>query len=342
MQTDQSPGQPRRPACGALPAICALVTGGVLLAAADAAQAQGVGPTRNDRSPITIEADKGVEWRQKEQVYVARGNATAVRGASKIRADVLTAHYRKAEKKDGAKDAGKAPGKDGGDKKKAGDGGKPGGADASGSPASQIWKITAVGGVVITTENDRITGDRAVYLVKNGVFTLTGSKGVVIKSKDRTISGSRIEYHAQALKAYVLGNAKVIEKDRKVYAKRFIAFLKKDEKGNSKLNRVKAEGDVVIITKNEIARGDRGDYDAEKRIATLTGNVKLTRGDNQLNGARAEVNFATGISRLLSGGRKRVQVILVPREGEGQQGLPGLPGSQPEKDNGKKTKKNQR
>ena len=45
--------------------------------------------------PVAIEADKGVEWRQNEQVYIARGNATAKRGDTSIRADALYAHYRK-------------------------------------------------------------------------------------------------------------------------------------------------------------------------------------------------------------------------------------------------------
>ncbi len=302
----------------------------VLLAAASLASAQGVGPTRNTRQPVIIEADQGVEWRQKEQIYVARGNATAARGKTKIRADVLTAHYRKPKKaekpKNGAAKASKKP---------------------VGGPSTQIWKITAKGSVHITSDKDIITGDAATYLVKEGVFVLTGRRGVKIVSKDRTITGARIEYHAKALKAYVLGNARIVEKGRKVFAKRFVAYMKRGKKGNNSLQRVEAIGNVVIITKNEIARGDKGDYHAEKRIATLTGNVKLTRGDNQLNGARAEINFKTGVSRLLGRSGKRVHIILVPREGEDTQGLPGFgpskaPGKKDRRKSAKKGKKGAR
>jgi lipopolysaccharide export system protein LptA len=312
-----------------LPAL--LVAAGALGLTAVLASAQGAGPTRNTRQPVVIEADKGVEWRQKELVYVARGNATAARGKTKIRADVLTAHYRKPKKA-------KKP-KNGTAKKPAK---KP-----TGGPSTQIWKITAKGGVRIDSNKDVITGDHAVYLVKEGVFTLTGGRGVKIVSKDRTITGARIEYHAKALKAYVLGNARIVEKDRKVFAKRFIAYMKRGKKGGNTLKRVEAIGNVVIITKTEIARGDKGDYNAEKRLATLTGNVKLTRGDNQLNGARAVVNFKTGVSRLLGRTGTRVQVILVPREGEGTQGLPGLgpskkPGAKDKKKARRKRKKGAR
>ena len=307
------------------PACVASFAAALIVASLSAASAQGVGPTRNTRQPVTIEADNGVEWRQKEQVYVARGNATASRGKTKIRADVLTAHYRKPDKS-----------------KKPKAGSAKGAAKTPSGPGTQIWKITAVGGVKINSETDVITGDKATYMVKEGVFILTGRKGVTITSKDRTITGARIEYHAKALKAYVLGNARVVEKDRKVFAKRFVAYMKRGKKGNNSLHRVEAIGNVVIVTKNEIARGDRGDYNAEKRLATLTGNVKLTRGDNQLNGARAEVNFKTGVSRLLGRTGTRVHVILVPRDGEGPQGLPGFgpsaPGKKPAKKNDKKSK----
>ena len=80
-----------------------------------------------------------------------------------------------------------------------------------------------------------------------------------------------------------------------------------------------ATGNVLIKPKKEIARGDRGDYNTEKKSATLTGNVKLTRGDNQLNGNKAIVNMATGVSRMVG----KVTILMIPREGEGGIGLPG-------------------
>ncbi len=54
-------------------------------------------------------------------------------------------------------------------------------------------------------------------------------------------------------------------------------------------------------------------------MAELFGAVKITRGQNQLNGGYAEVNLATGVSRLLAappGGvaEGRVRGLLVPGE----------------------------
>ena len=48
------------------------------------------------------------------------------------------------------------------------------------------------------------------------------------------------------------------------------------------------------------------------RLAQLTGGVKITRGETQLNGERAEVNLNTGRSRLLSGG-ERVKGVFLPK-----------------------------
>src|SRR5512132_1108324 len=83
-------------------AIAAMAAAGLFLAATstvERAAAQGLpipgfGNT-GSALPVAIEADQGVEWRQNEQVYIARGNATAKRGDTTIRADALYAHYRK-------------------------------------------------------------------------------------------------------------------------------------------------------------------------------------------------------------------------------------------------------
>ena len=51
----------------------------------------------NSKEPITIEADQGIEWRKKQKVYIARGNARAARGDVAVQADTLTAHSRETD-----------------------------------------------------------------------------------------------------------------------------------------------------------------------------------------------------------------------------------------------------
>ena len=60
-------------------------------------------------------------------------------------------------------------------------------------------------------------------------------------------------------------------------------------------------GHVSVRTATETVTGDRAVYTPDSGIARLVGNVRITRGQNQLNGAEADVNLRTGISRLISG-----------------------------------------
>jgi lipopolysaccharide export system protein LptA len=251
--------------------------------------------------PVAIEADQGVEWRQNEQVYIARGNATAKRGDTSIRADALYAHYRKTQ-----------------------------------DNRQEIYKITAEGAVKITTPKETITSDTADYMVETGVFTLKG-KPVQIDSGKSTLTAALVIYDSKAKKANVTGGAQVVEEQKRVRADRFVAYFK-EEGGKQSLKRVEAHGNVVITTASEIARGNRGDYDSETQVATLSGNVRLTRGDNQLNGDRAEVNMKTGISKLLAGESgpasvsrsnpaegRRVRVLLMPGQADSGKGPLDIP-----------------
>ena len=52
----------------------------------------------------------------------------------------------------------------------------------------------------------------------------------------------------------------------------------------------------------DVAFGDKGLYNLDTGIATLIGDVRVTQGKKQqLNGDYGEVNFNTGVSKLLSG-----------------------------------------
>lgn len=283
-------------------ALAPLATAGWLFAQGAAAQGLPIPGFGNTGSalPVAIEADQGVEWRQNEQVYIARGNATAKRGDTTIRADALHAHYRKTQ-----------------------------------DNRQEIYKITAEGAVKITTPKETITSDTAEYVVETSVFTLKG-RPVKIDSGKSTLTAALVVYNSKSKVATVTGGAQVTEEKKRVRADRFVAFFK-EEGGKQSLKRVEALGNVVITTPTEIARGNRGDYDADSQVATLSGNVRLTRGDNQLNGDRAEVNMKTGISKLLAdegpstvsrtnpAEGKRVRVLIMPGQTESGKGPLDIP-----------------
>ena len=286
-------------------AIAAVAAAGLMLAhgaAPPRAAAQGLPipgfGTTGTALPVAIEADQGVEWRQNEQVYIARGNATAKRGDTTIRADALYAHYRKTT-----------------------------------DNRQEIYKITAEGAVKITTPKETITSDAAEYMVETALFTLKG-KPVKIDNGKSQLTTALVVYHSKSKRADVTGGAQVVEDKKRVRADRFVAYFK-EESGKQSLKRVEAFGNVVITTPTEIARGNRGDYEAETQVATLTGNVRLTRGDNQLNGDRAEVNMKSGVSKLLADERptastnpaegRRVRVLIMPGQADSGKGPLDIP-----------------
>jgi lipopolysaccharide export system protein LptA len=276
-------------------AIAALVAALPALTAPSAALAQGVGLTPKSDKPIVIESEDGVEWRKKEQIYLAKGNATATRGDTKIRADLLKAHYRQEKGKRG----------------------------------NQIWKVEAIGNVKITSPKETIYGQKGVYIAETAVFTLTGNNLKLVTEKQTITARDKIAYDTRKKRADVVGNALAVEKDKRISAGRFVAWFEDDKDGKTKMTRVDALGGVTIVTKSEVLRGDRATYTAKTRIAMLIGNVKVTKGDNQLNCDRAEVNLETGISKM-SG---KCRVIIHPREGEGKGPLDNISGGAKNKSN---------
>ncbi len=245
-----------------------------------AASAQGLINTDNqDGSPIEILADDGIEWLRDQRRYIARGNATATRGGVTVRADTLTAHYR---------------GGEGGEKQ-------------------AIYRLDADGSVVVTSEDTRAVGDKAVYHIDDKVAVLVGDDLKMINERAVITAKDSLEYWDAKQLAVARGDATVIENDNRLVADVLTAHIKKAATGKQEVERIDALGGVHISTKTEIVRGEEGVYEVPKQIATVCGNVKITRGENQLNGDCAVVDLKTGRSRL-TGGSGKVKGLILPTQ----------------------------
>jgi lipopolysaccharide export system protein LptA len=332
------------------------------LGCATPARAQGLGILdKKSDAPIEIEADDGIEWRQNEKLYVARGNVKVVRGEITVYADTVTAFYREAAPAGGAakpKEAQKdAKTSDSADKLFGGGG-------------TEIWKLDAVGRMRIETGGDQAWADRGVYNVDLGVLTLTGQVRLTSPGRNTTAYGDEavydtnqalmvltgrdlrfespetkitardsLEYYEQKNLAVARGNALAVQQDKRVRADVLTAHLNDNRRtaaapaGSGKapppgkaqpqpkgpagkpgaapaggpapagggIERVDAFGNVLMSSDQSIARSEKGVYTVSTGMAVLTGGVKITRGENQLNGEMAEVNLNTGVSRILSG-----------------------------------------
>ena len=242
-------------------------------------------PSDKDNLPVAVEAEQGIEWQQQKQLYIARGNAKATRGELTVYGQVLMAYYRK-----------------------------------TASGGSDIWRLEADGEVKIASPNETARGDKAVYDVDNGIFVLTGKDLKLDTPKAAITARDSLEYWQKMSYAVARGNAQATREDKSVRAKVLTAHFKPDQKGDLQIRNIEAFQDVLITTPSAVARAMYGDYNLESGIATLKGTVKITRGDDQLNGECAEVNLNTGISRLFSCAKQdRVRGLLVPKPNESPQ-----------------------
>jgi len=72
--------------------------------------------------------------------------------------------------------------------------------------------------------------------------------------------------------------------------------------GNTQIRRMEAKGGVVVTQKDQIATGDRGEFDMRTNTVTLIGKVVVTKGPDVVKGERLVVNLTNGVSRMESDG----------------------------------------
>ena len=131
--------------------------------------------------------------------------------------------------------------------------------------------VTATGNAVVRQGNDLITAPkiRAQYLEKNGNMIIKS----VIANPNAVLTRPEEKLQSQKLEG--------------VFA-------------DGVLNTVTATGDVILTTDGEKLYSDKAVYNAQTRIITMTGNVRIEQQNNVLTGSSAEFNLNTNISRLVN------------------------------------------
>ncbi len=285
----------RIPAFAGMTVFCRLrllwvLTAALLLFSGSAFAAGEVTAAPASSDDIEVTADKSLEWYEDQNIYVARGNAKAVRGDLSVTADLLTAHKREKPQE--------------GEKGATGD----------------IDRLTAEGNVVITKGQARIIADRAVNDMDRHVMIASGGNlryengGQVVTAK------KSLEYWDRKKMAVARGNARAIKGDRRIFGDVLTAeFTSVD--GKDELSKLTAIGKVTVMTKSDVVRGDKGVYDAARDVAIITGNVSVTRADGmQLTGDVGEADFASNQSRLTNQGSGRVRALLPAKRAKSAKG----------------------
>jgi lipopolysaccharide export system protein LptA len=314
------------------------------------AWADGIDLTQG--GPIQITSQDGIEWRQAEQVVIAKGDAKAVRGTVTVTADRLLAWYR--HKGDAAPAQPVSTGLTG----------------ATDTEGNEVYRMRAEGNVHIYTDTDQAWGDQATYDLDQAVLVMTGHALKLTTPDDTLTARDTVEYWSQKHMAVARGDAIVVTNDaRRISAETLVAYTLDTPSGATpsgatpsgspaapprqasgtgpqaagkpgdpmaaaagKLERVEAFNNVSIRTVTDIVTGDRGVYVPDTDIAHLGGHVRITHGLNQINGSEAVVNMKTGVATLLAGDSGRVTGLVVPNQqtGEASSGTNGkAPPAQP-------------
>jgi lipopolysaccharide export system protein LptA len=292
-----------------------------LLALAQPAGAQGFDMSRGGDTQIQVYADNGIEWHSDALRVIARGNAKAIRGGMTIDSDMLTAYYRK------------------------------------GPSGDEIWRLDADGAVKIYSANETATGVKGTYDLDKAIFVLRGQPARLVTATETFQASETLEYWETQRMAVLRGNALATQEDKKLQADTITAHFKDKGAapgsakpaaakpaaakgspaggGSLELQRADAYGNVVLTTAQEVITGDRGDYNVETGIATVSGSVKITREGNELNGGYAQVNLNTGISKLFgttpggAEGAGRVQGVFTPEKKGSDKRRAGFTGNAP-------------
>jgi lipopolysaccharide export system protein LptA len=297
--------------------------------------------------PIAITAADGIEWHQAQQEVIAVGDAKAVRDNVTVTADRLIAWYRKKATESGTAQAVQAA-----QSAQTGltDDTDTGGNEvyrvkAEGNVHIFTQTDQVVGDeatydldqavLVVTGHNLKLTTPTQVLTARDDLEYWSQRHMAVARGDAVAVTNDGRRIEADTLVAYTTAGASTPSQGApspgtassqarvsqatpavtQVAAKPGAPAAAPDPlESSGKLEKVEAYGHVVVRTVTDTVTGDRAVYVPDTGIARVAGVVRITRGQNQLDGSEAEVNLKTGISRLLAGNTGRVQGLVVSND----------------------------
>jgi lipopolysaccharide export system protein LptA len=175
-----------------------------------------------------------------------------------------------------------------------------------------------------------VVGDQAVYDVDQQIGIVTGKALKMTTATDVVTARDSLEWYDQKQIAVARGDAVAVREVKVIRADVLTAHMTKDKPPSaagkpdkavpaaaqakprntamplgdtdesSKISRVDAQGHVLVSTETDVGRGDYGVYNADSGIATLLGNVTVTRGPNTIRGEYAVMDLNNNISRMMA------------------------------------------
>jgi lipopolysaccharide export system protein LptA len=173
------------------------------------------------------------------------------------------------------------------------------------------------------------------------------------RDKPVNIRATSLEVRDKQKYATFSGNVRVVQGDTEMRSKVLVVYYE-DAAGpagagmaqaglgeNSQIKRMEAKGGVVVTQKDQIATGERIDFEMKTNIATLTDNVVVTKGQDVMRGQKLVVHLDTGASTMEAGNTGRMEMLINPKQGPSP--IPGsaagpqapTPGQNPTQNQGK-------
>jgi len=132
-----------------------------------------------------------------------------------------------------------------------------------------------------------------------------------------SIDADKLDYFDKEQKAIYTGNVVAVQGDSRLTCSKLIIFLAKTEPqgataaatpapapsppaesgvgaGGNQVKHMDASGPVTMVSKTQVATGDRGSYDKEQNKVWLFGNVTLSDSGNVTKGDKLTYDLTTG------------------------------------------------
>lgn len=154
------------------------------------------------------------------------------------------------------------------------------------------------------------------------IFPGTSSKEPI------SIDADKLVYYDKERKAVYSGNVVVIQGDTKMTCSAMTVFLDRaptqgtaptangqsSPTADSGVKHLDAAGPVTVISKTQVATGDRGSYDKVEDKVWLIGHVTLSDGQNVTKGDKLTYDLKNGLATVDTSGKSgRVHGQFVPK-----------------------------
>ena len=220
-----------------------------------------------------VEADKSIEYFEKQKIYVASGNAKASKGNFSLKAEIIKAFI--------------------------GENNKP-----------NISDLEATGNVIIKNQDTIAKSDFARYDFYKKLILLKGNAQSIKSKKFKLLSKKFISFDDINKIAKSEGDVRLfLSGPISISSKSISANF---DKINNTLISASAKGNVKIQTKSETITCNSAKYNNKTDTIILKGNVTIKRINSILTGEKGYMNLKTRKSKIESSKSKRVKGIFKP------------------------------